>query len=97
MLNYQLKIMGEELVTFVDHSDEFYVNLLFDRFFIDRCAHIWVRYTYQCSAQFNYQQKISNLTFTTYYNGHTMYIVRSLLMFELSRDTSHRLLHPRIK
>ena len=42
MLSYQLKIVGEEFVTSIGHSDEFYVNLLFDRYFIDRCAHIWV-------------------------------------------------------
>ena len=42
MINYQLEIVGEEFVTSIGDSDEFYVNLLFDRFFIDRCAHIWV-------------------------------------------------------
>ena len=33
MLNYQLdlEIVGEEFVTSIGHSDEFYVNLLFDR------------------------------------------------------------------
>ena len=32
MLNYQLEIVGEEFVTFIGHSDEFYANLLFDRY-----------------------------------------------------------------
>ena len=31
MLNYQLEIVGEEFVTSIGDSDEFYVNLLFDR------------------------------------------------------------------
>ena len=31
MLNYQLEIVGDEFVTSIGHSDEFYVNLLFDR------------------------------------------------------------------
>ena len=31
MLNYQLEILGEEFVSSIGHSDEFYVNLLFDR------------------------------------------------------------------
>ena len=43
LLNYRLEIVGDESVTSIEHYDEFYVNLLFDRFFIDRCAHIWVR------------------------------------------------------
>ena len=30
-LNYQLEIVGEEFATSIDHSDKFYVNLLFDR------------------------------------------------------------------
>ena len=34
--------MGDEYVTSIEHYDKFHVNLLFDRFFIDRCAHIWV-------------------------------------------------------
>ena len=42
LLNYRLEIVGDESVTSIEHNDEFYVNLLFDRFFIDRCAHIWV-------------------------------------------------------
>ena len=32
MLNYQLEIVGEEFVTSIGHSDEIYVNLLFDRY-----------------------------------------------------------------
>ena len=44
MLNYQLEIVEEEFVTSIGHSDEFYVNILFDRcIFIDRWAHIWVK------------------------------------------------------
>ena len=35
MLNFQLEIVGEQFVTSIGPSDEFYVNLLFDR-----CAHI---------------------------------------------------------
>ena len=31
MLNYQLEIVGEEFVTSTDHSDEFYVNILFEK------------------------------------------------------------------
>ena len=31
MLNYQLEILGEEFVTSIGPSDEFHVNLLFDR------------------------------------------------------------------
>ena len=31
MLNHYLEIVGDELVTSIDHFDEFYVNLLFDR------------------------------------------------------------------
>ena len=38
MLNYRSEIVGDESVTSIDHYDEFYVILLFDR-----CAHIWVR------------------------------------------------------
>ena len=32
MLNYQLQIVGDEFVTSISYDDEFYVNLLFDRF-----------------------------------------------------------------
>ena len=32
MLNYQYQIVGDEFVTSIGHDDEFYVNLLFDRF-----------------------------------------------------------------
>ena len=43
MLNYQLEIVGEEFVNSIGHSDEFRVNLPFDRFiFIVKCAYIWV-------------------------------------------------------
>ena len=31
ILNYQLEIVADESVTSIDHYDEFYVNLLFDR------------------------------------------------------------------
>ena len=32
MLNYQSEIVGGEFVTTIGHPDEFYVNLLFDRY-----------------------------------------------------------------
>ena len=31
MLNYELEIVGDEFVTFIDSCDEFHINLLFDR------------------------------------------------------------------
>ena len=43
MLNYQLEIVGEEFVTSIGHSDEFYVNLLFNRYVIvnrPMCTHM---------------------------------------------------------
>ena len=41
MLNYQLEIVGEEFVTSIGHSDEFYVNLLFDRYiYRPMCTHM---------------------------------------------------------
>ena len=41
MLNYQLEIVGEELVTSIGDSDEFYVNLLFDRsIYRPMCTHM---------------------------------------------------------
>ena len=42
MPNSCLKTVKDEFLTFIDYYDGFHVNLLFDRFFIDRCAHIWV-------------------------------------------------------
>ena len=42
MPNSRLKTMRDEFLTSIDYYDGFHVNLLFDRFFIDRCAHIWV-------------------------------------------------------
>ena len=41
MLNYQLEIVGEDSVTYFDHDDEFYVNLLFDRsIYRPMCRHM---------------------------------------------------------
>ena len=41
MLNYQLEIVGDEFVTSIGHSDEFYVNLLFDRsIYRPMCTHM---------------------------------------------------------
>ena len=41
MLNYQLEIVGYEFVTSIGHSDEFYVNLLFDRsIYRPMCTHM---------------------------------------------------------
>ena len=52
MLNYQLKIMGEELVTFVDHSDEFYVNLLFDHnIYRPMCTHMGETTGHYCKTR----------------------------------------------
>ena len=42
MPNSRLKTVTDEFLTSIDYHDGFHVNLLFDRFFIDRCAHIWV-------------------------------------------------------
>ena len=42
MPNSRLKTMRDEFLTFIDYYDGFHVNLLFDRFFIDGCAHKWV-------------------------------------------------------
>ena len=42
MPNSRLKIVGDEFLIPIDYYGEFHVNLLFDRSFIDRCAHIWV-------------------------------------------------------
>ena len=41
MLNYQLEIVGEEFVTTIGHSDEFYMNLLFDcSIYRPMCTHM---------------------------------------------------------
>ena len=41
MLNYRLEIVGEEFVTSIGHSGEFYVNLLFDRYiYRSMCTHM---------------------------------------------------------
>ena len=41
MLNYRLEIVGEDFVTSIGHSDEFYVNLLFDRYiYRPICTHM---------------------------------------------------------
>ena len=41
MLDYQLEIVGEEFVTSIGHSDEFYVNILFDRnIYRPMCTHM---------------------------------------------------------
>ena len=41
MLNYQLEIVGEEFATSIGHFDEFYANLLFDRFiYRPMCTHM---------------------------------------------------------
>ena len=41
MLNYQSEIVGGEFVTSIGHSDEFYVNLLFDRYiYRPMCTHM---------------------------------------------------------
>ena len=41
MLHYQLEIVGEEFVTSIGYSDEFYVNLLFDRYiYRPMCTHM---------------------------------------------------------
>ena len=41
MFNYQLQVVGDEFVTFIDHDDEFYVNLLFDRsIYRPMCTHM---------------------------------------------------------
>ena len=35
------RVVGEEFVTFIGHSDEFYVNLLFDRYiYRPMCTHL---------------------------------------------------------
>ena len=40
MLDYQSKFVGEEFVTSIGHSDEFYVNLLFGRsIYRPMCTH----------------------------------------------------------
>ena len=45
MLNYQLEIVGEEFVTSTGHSDEFYLNLLFDRStYRPICTHMQYKY-----------------------------------------------------
>ena len=43
MPNSRLKTMRDEFLTSIDYYDGFHVNLLFDHFFINRCAHIWVK------------------------------------------------------
>ena len=43
MPNSRLKTVRDDFLTSIDCYDGFHVNLLFDRFFIDGCAHIWVR------------------------------------------------------
>ena len=53
MLNSRLKTVRDEFLTSIDYYDGFLVNLLFDRFFIDRCAHIWV-IVRECSYSKNY-------------------------------------------
>ena len=41
MLNYQLEIVGEEFVTSIGDSDEFYVDILFDRsIYRPMCTHM---------------------------------------------------------
>ena len=41
MVNYQLEIVGEELVTSIGHSDEFYLDSLFDRsIYRPMCTHM---------------------------------------------------------
>ena len=49
LLNYQLEIVGDEFVTFIGDSDEFDVNLLFDRS-INRpmCTHMGKYYFASC-------------------------------------------------
>ena len=47
MLNYQLEIVGEEFVTSIGHSNEFYVNILFDRnIYRPMCTHMGERRYY---------------------------------------------------
>ena len=45
MPNSRLKTVRDEFLTSIDHYEGFHVNLRFDRFLIDRCAHIWVSST----------------------------------------------------
>ena len=48
MLNYQLEIVRDKFVSFIDHCDKFYVNLLFDRsIYRPRCTH--TGYPYLCT------------------------------------------------
>ena len=57
MLNYQLEIVGEEFVTSIGPSDEFYVNLHFDRsIYRPMCTHMDI--TYSSSHCILFQEKI---------------------------------------
>ena len=41
MLNYKLEIVGNEYVIFIDHYNEYYVNLLFGRsIYRPKCTHM---------------------------------------------------------
>ena len=50
MPNSRLKTVRDEFLTSIDYYDGFHVNLLFDHFFIDRRAHIWVIIRYLCAT-----------------------------------------------
>ena len=51
MPNSRLKTVRDEFLTSIDYYDGFHVNLLFDRFFIDRCAHKWVTTAYKYNVK----------------------------------------------
>ena len=69
MLNYQLEIVGEEFVTSIGHSDEFYVNILFDRYiYRPMCTHMGeINFPVPCSDTNNITNCCPIITISHYY------------------------------
>ena len=60
MLNYQLEIVGEEFVTSIGHSEEFYVNLLFDRYiYRPMYTHMGERIRTNANMLYQYTKQVS--------------------------------------
>ena len=82
MLDYQSKFVGEEFVTSIGHSDEFYVNWLFDRsIYLPMCTHMHYRKVKGATS------RIKILFFTWFYI--TIGIFLDVVETAASNDNTH--------